>query len=90
MNSKNYWYDGKLHSTTLKITEKWIYSKSGCWHNTFGTVYKTPKGAIKAFLKDQLYYKNALLQNINEINVKIRKRDKSIRKAEKLLTKMSS
>jgi len=48
-----YYFDdnGKLRTTSLKVTSNYIYSKNSVWRNNIGTVYNSKESAIRARIR---------------------------------------
>jgi len=83
-----YYFDGeKMHSTSLRMTGKWIHAKNVSYRNNIGSVYSSKKSAIKAWLKNF----NQLI-DLKEIEIgkqieEIDKLKKKYRKTEKLIVR---
>jgi len=85
-----YWFDGKMHTVSGKVTNTYIYSKNTVvYRSNFGTLSNTPKNAIRRYiigLKRRLInHENDLKDYINESNIEKKKILRQIKKTEKLI-----
>lgn len=89
-----YFFDGKMHTVSGKVTKKFIYQKNGVYRNPHSTLSNTPKNAIKVYLRrkknDEQYYDNKIKEyenKIKEIVIAKKKLLRQIKKIEKLIKK---
>jgi hypothetical protein len=82
-----YYFDGeKIHSTTNKVTKKWIYAKNYIYPNSIGNVYSSKKSAIKAYIKNLKQDIKILKDDIDVKNIEIHNIQLSIKKLEKIIS----
>jgi hypothetical protein len=75
---KYYIADGKLRTTTSRITKKWIYTKNQVWRNNIGTVYNNKESAIISHLRELNDIKNNLISAFEAERMAHEKEIKSI------------